>query len=89
MPSPPPTLHTSALTFYPSYCYPLSPTYNTWARLTAADVHALRERAGYEGIYPVLPLDQTPPAPFSVHHLATKGTNGIQDKISTSISTIR
>lgn len=40
------------LTFYPSYCYPLSPTYNTWVRLTAADVHALRERVGYEGTRP-------------------------------------
>lgn len=46
MPNPSPI----SLTFYPSYCYLLSPTYNTWARLTAADVHALRERAGYEGM---------------------------------------
>lgn len=45
MPHPSPT----SLIFYPSYCYPLSPTYNAWVRLTAADVHALRERAGYEG----------------------------------------
>lgn len=39
-----------ALTFYPAYCLPLSPTYNTWARLTAADVHVLQERAGYDGM---------------------------------------
>lgn len=54
MPHPFPT----SLTFYPSYCYPLSPTYNAWVRLTAADVHALRERAGYEG------------TPTSCHHAA-------------------
>ena len=36
-------------TFYPAYCFPLSPTYNTWARLTAKDVHALQERLGFEG----------------------------------------
>ncbi|KAM0801416.1 hypothetical protein BDR22DRAFT_820552 [Usnea florida] len=35
--------------FYPAYCFPLSPTHNTWARLTASDVHALRERTGFEG----------------------------------------
>jgi len=37
------------LTFYPAYCFPLAPTHNTWAKLTAADVHALRERSGFEG----------------------------------------
>ena len=39
----------TTLTFYSAYCFFLSPTYNTWARLTAADVCALRERAGFEG----------------------------------------
>ncbi|KAK4691823.1 hypothetical protein P7C71_g5261, partial [Lecanoromycetidae sp. Uapishka_2] len=39
----------TTLTFYPAYCFSLSPTYNTWARLTAADVHALHERPGFEG----------------------------------------
>lgn len=37
------------LTFYPAYCFALSPTHNTWTRLTASDVHALRERTGFEG----------------------------------------
>ncbi len=38
------------LTFHKAYCFrPLSPTYNEWARLTAADVHALRERPEFEG----------------------------------------
>lgn len=41
------------LTFYPAYCFALSPTHNTWARLTAADVHALKERAGFEGMSPI------------------------------------
>ncbi len=47
MPTPPP----APLTFYPAYCFPLSPTHNTWARLTAAQVHALCERTGFEGTY--------------------------------------
>ena len=37
------------LTYYPAYCFSLSPTHNTWARLFASDVHALRERTGFEG----------------------------------------
>ncbi|CAF9912421.1 hypothetical protein IMSHALPRED_000311 [Imshaugia aleurites] len=45
MPNPLP----APLKFYPAYCFPLSPTHNTWARLTAADIHALRERTGFEG----------------------------------------
>ena len=47
MPNPPPT----PLTFYPAYCFSLSPTHNTWARLTAAQVHALRGRTGFEGTH--------------------------------------
>ena len=43
---------TAPLTFYKAWCFDLSPTYNTWARLTAADVHALREREGFEGTVP-------------------------------------
>ena len=49
MPNPPP----APLKFYPAYCFPLSPTHNTWARLTASQVHALRERTGFEGTYSV------------------------------------
>ncbi|KAL2046824.1 hypothetical protein N7G274_000842 [Stereocaulon virgatum] len=37
------------LRFYPAYCFSLSPTHEAWARLTAVDVHALQERAGFEG----------------------------------------
>ena len=50
------------LVFYPAYCFPLSPTFNSWARLNVADVHALEERPGFEGrstpnvlLRPVLP----------------------------------
>ncbi|KAF3480533.1 OB-fold nucleic acid binding domain-containing protein [Arthroderma uncinatum] len=37
------------LTFYPAYCYKASPTHFTWVKLSAADVHRLRRRMGYEG----------------------------------------
>lgn len=37
--------------FYPAYCFQYSPTYNIWARLSISDVHALKERPGYEGSY--------------------------------------
>lgn len=36
------------LNFYNAYCFDLSPTYNAWVKLTAADVHALQEREGFE-----------------------------------------
>ena len=36
------------LNFYSAYCFDLSPTYNAWVKLTAADVHALQEREGFE-----------------------------------------
>ena len=45
MPNQPPT----SLTFYNAYCFDLSPTYHEWAKLTAADVHALKEREGFQG----------------------------------------
>ena len=31
------------LIYYPSYCFRVSPTYNTWVRLTASDIHALTQ----------------------------------------------
>jgi Telomere regulation protein Stn1 len=38
------------LTFYPAYCYTASPTYFTWVKLTAFDIHhALATRRGFEG----------------------------------------
>ena len=45
MPNPP----SAALIHYPAYCFSLSPTYNTWAKLSIKDVHALHERSGFEG----------------------------------------
>ena len=36
------------INFYNAYCFDLSPTYNAWVKLTAADVHALQEREGFE-----------------------------------------
>ncbi|KAL9605886.1 MAG: hypothetical protein Q9179_000950 [Wetmoreana sp. 5 TL-2023] len=37
------------LVFYPSYCFKLSKAFNTWARLTASEVHTLEARNGFEG----------------------------------------
>lgn len=42
---------TASLIFYPAFCFRLSPTYGTWARLTATDVYSLRERVGFEGAF--------------------------------------
>ncbi|KAI9850166.1 MAG: hypothetical protein M1838_006011 [Thelocarpon superellum] len=39
----------SSLIYYPAYCHVVSPTYHAWVKLTAADVHALQTRRGYEG----------------------------------------
>ena len=51
-PSPPPSSSSSSssqLTFYPAYCHAASPTFHTWVKLSAADVHALHTRRGFEG----------------------------------------
>ncbi|MCJ1432912.1 hypothetical protein MMC27_002270 [Xylographa pallens] len=42
MPPPP------SLPFYPAYCFSASPTFSTWAKLTAVDVHTLTTREGFE-----------------------------------------
>ncbi|KAK5013713.1 hypothetical protein LTR60_003721, partial [Cryomyces antarcticus] len=34
---------------YPAHCFTVSPTYNTWVKLTAAHIHALRAEPGFEG----------------------------------------
>ncbi|KAI9811247.1 MAG: hypothetical protein M1827_005579 [Pycnora praestabilis] len=34
---------------YSAYCYSASPTFNTWVKLTAANVHALQIKSGFEG----------------------------------------
>lgn len=39
-----------SLVYYPHYCFQYSATYNTWVRLTAAVVHALEARRGFEGM---------------------------------------
>ncbi|CAN9141392.1 unnamed protein product [Alternaria sp. RS040] len=39
---------------YPAYCFKASPTYNTWVKLTAADVQALRSEKEFQaqrGLY--------------------------------------
>ena len=45
-----PNQQPATLTFYNAYCFDLSPTYHKWARLTAADVHELKERDGFQGM---------------------------------------
>lgn len=40
----------SSRKLYPAYCFPESPTYNAWVKLTAADVHGLREEPAFAGI---------------------------------------
>ncbi len=44
-----PKLSPAPLTFYPAYCFPVSPTFNTWAKVTATEVHTLQEHQGFEG----------------------------------------
>ena len=34
---------------YPAYCFSRSPTFNTWVKLTCADIHQLRAEPGFEG----------------------------------------
>ena len=47
MASRPPPAPRPSLTFYPAYCHQASPTYFTWVKLTASDVHSLlRSRPG-------------------------------------------
>ncbi len=38
-----------SLKTYPAYCFSISPTFNAWVKLTAADVHALTIHRGFEG----------------------------------------
>ncbi|KAL1999183.1 hypothetical protein VTN02DRAFT_4929 [Thermoascus thermophilus] len=37
------------LTFYPAFCHKASPTHFAWVKLSAADVHRLKTRRGFEG----------------------------------------
>lgn len=76
-PDPPPT-------FYPAYCFALSPTLHTWAKLTAADVHALTTRPGFEGSPQPPPLLSSPRSPTITHFLS-----GINNKASDTTEWIR
>ncbi|MCJ1225882.1 hypothetical protein MMC12_002531 [Toensbergia leucococca] len=44
MPTPSPLIP-----YHPASLFPLSPTYNTWAKLTAATLHSLHSLPGFEG----------------------------------------
>ncbi|KAL2008643.1 hypothetical protein VTN00DRAFT_6837 [Thermoascus crustaceus] len=37
------------LTFYPAFCHKASPTHFAWVKMSAADVHRLKTRRGFEG----------------------------------------
>ncbi|KAL1965543.1 hypothetical protein VTN77DRAFT_5627 [Rasamsonia byssochlamydoides] len=37
------------ITFYPAFCFKASPTHFAWVKMSAADVHRLRSRKGFEG----------------------------------------
>lgn len=39
------------LTFYPAFCHKASPTHFAWVKMSAADVHRLKTRRGFEGRY--------------------------------------
>lgn len=39
------------LPFYPAFCFPASPTHFTWVKMSIAEIHRLRSRNGFEGIY--------------------------------------
>ncbi|KAJ9656138.1 hypothetical protein H2198_005194 [Neophaeococcomyces mojaviensis] len=42
----------SELTFYPAYCHSASPTWFTWVKLTAHDIHnKIQEREGYQHVF--------------------------------------
>ncbi|OAX82545.1 hypothetical protein ACJ72_03102 [Emergomyces africanus] len=39
------------LTYYPAFCHKVSPTFFTWVKMAAVDVHRLKRRPGFEGMY--------------------------------------
>jgi hypothetical protein len=39
----------AGLTFYPAFCYKVSPTHFAWVKMAVTDVHRLKTRAGFEG----------------------------------------
>ncbi|GME22706.1 Methyltransferase type 11 [Neofusicoccum parvum] len=63
---------TEALQFYPERYYSASPTYNTWVKLTAAGVHALRAAPSPTGAGPALSrtdnFDPLHPTFFHLNH---------------------
>ncbi|KAK2731457.1 hypothetical protein FQN55_004673 [Onygenales sp. PD_40] len=40
---------TQQLTFYPAYCHKVSPTFFSWVKMAAVDIHRLKTRKGFEG----------------------------------------
>ena len=63
------------LNFFPAYCFHLSPTYNTWAHLTASDIHALGERPGFEGSVAISHAYHYGDRPLHTNHHPLSGQN--------------
>jgi len=45
----PSTTSAAATTFYPAFCFKVSPTHFAWVKMTAAEMHRLKSRQGFEG----------------------------------------
>jgi hypothetical protein len=41
----------AGLAFYPAFCYKASPTHFAWVKMAVVDVHRLKTRAGFEGLF--------------------------------------
>jgi len=45
------TVDNDSLAFYPAFCFKASPTHFAWVKMAAVDVHRLKKRPGFEGVY--------------------------------------
>jgi len=45
------TVDNDSLAFYPAFCFKASPTHFAWVKMAAVDVHRLKKRPGFEGMY--------------------------------------
>lgn len=45
------TVDDGDLVFYPAFYFKASPTHFAWVKMAAVDVHRLKRRPGFEGMY--------------------------------------
>jgi hypothetical protein len=45
----PSTSSATPTTFYPAFCFKVSPTHFAWVKMTAAEMRRLKPRKGFEG----------------------------------------